>query len=468
MGGEATTPPRDAGRRKKGTRQNARAVNDTPNFTGGGAQGDHSRASDARAVPPPLGALAPFHNRNFRFQFPADLLTSWAFEMETLILGWYVLVETGSVLLLTLFAALQFLGTLIAPMFGVAGDRIGHRNLLCLMRAAYTLLSAILVGVIVIGWLSPLAIFIIAALAGAIRPSDIAVRSSLVAGIVTPNQLVGAMGISRTTSDSARIFGALAGAGLFAALGLTPAYVIVCCLYALGFALTVCVKRGPGRRYTPGAVPSSPRPPSPWHDLKEGLVYVWNTPHLLAAMWVAFLVNLTAYPLTHGLLPYVARNIYHVDQNGVGYLLAGFALGALIGSVALTFAKRLFPLARLMIVCALVWYVMLLVFAHMPTALGGTAILVLAGLAQSLCLVPLSVILLRTSDEALRGRVMGVRMLAIYGLPVGLLTAGALIERIGFYATLMAYSLIGVACIIAIAIYWRSDIWPAHARANAV
>ncbi len=52
-------------------------------------------------------ALAPFRIRNYRFQWPADLLTSWAFEMETLILGWYVLVETGSVLLLTLFASLR-------------------------------------------------------------------------------------------------------------------------------------------------------------------------------------------------------------------------------------------------------------------------------------------------------------------------------------------------------------------------
>ena len=80
-------------------------------------------------------ALAPFQVRNYRFQWPADLLTSWAFEMETLILGWYVLVETGSVLLLTLFASLGYVGTLVAPMFGVVGDRIGHRHLLAMMRA---------------------------------------------------------------------------------------------------------------------------------------------------------------------------------------------------------------------------------------------------------------------------------------------------------------------------------------------
>ena len=50
--------------------------------------------------------------------------------METLILGWYMLVETGRCCMLTVFASLQYLGTLIAPMFGVMGDRIGHRNLL--------------------------------------------------------------------------------------------------------------------------------------------------------------------------------------------------------------------------------------------------------------------------------------------------------------------------------------------------
>ena len=77
-----------------------------------------------------FGALAPFRIRSYRFQWPADLLTSWAFEMETLILGWYVLVETNSVVMLTVFGALLYGGTLIAPIVGVWSDRIGHRNML--------------------------------------------------------------------------------------------------------------------------------------------------------------------------------------------------------------------------------------------------------------------------------------------------------------------------------------------------
>src|SRR5256885_16297794 len=86
--------------------------------------------------------LAPFQVRSFRFQWPADLLTSWGIEMENLVLGWYILVETDSVLALTLFWALQYLGTLLAPMFGMVGDRIGHRTLLWAMRAAYALVAA--------------------------------------------------------------------------------------------------------------------------------------------------------------------------------------------------------------------------------------------------------------------------------------------------------------------------------------
>src|ERR1041384_6015420 len=89
-------------------------------------------------------ALAPFRIRNYRFQWPADLLTSWAFEMEQIILAWYVLVETGSGLLPPLFASLGYVGTLIAPLFGVVGDRIGHRDLLAMMRATYALLAATL------------------------------------------------------------------------------------------------------------------------------------------------------------------------------------------------------------------------------------------------------------------------------------------------------------------------------------
>src|SRR5438270_12884077 len=110
--------------------------------------------------------LAPFRVRSFRFQWPADLLTSWGIEMENLVLGWYILVETGSVLALTLFWALQYLGTLLAPVFGMAGDRIGHRTVICAMRAAYTVLAVAVTILASAGGLRPEYVFVIAALSG--------------------------------------------------------------------------------------------------------------------------------------------------------------------------------------------------------------------------------------------------------------------------------------------------------------
>jgi len=414
-----------------------------------------------------LAALAPFRVRSFRLQWPADLLTAGAFEMESLILGWYVLVETDSVLLLTLFGALLFAGTLVAPLFGVAGDRIGHRNLLCGMRAVYVVLAATLMTVALHGALSPLIVFIIAGTMGMVRPSDLGVRLALVADNVSADQLVAAMGIARTTSDCARVGGALAGAGLFAAFGIGPAYIVVASFYALGLLLTLSIPRTPPRPALRAATMSGLRRPSAWRELREGMAYVWAAPRLLTAMLLAFLVNLTAYPLSNGLLPYVAKEIYGIDQTGLGYLVASFAFGGLLGSVAVSTRSGINP-ARMMILSSVVWYAMLLVFAQMREFYGGFAMLMLAGFAQSFCMVTLAVLLLRNTNEAFRGRVMGVRMLAIYSLPLGLLASGALISRIGFDTTATLYAGIGLLFTVVIAVRWRADLWrlPTPAKAD--
>ena len=187
--------------------------------------------------------LAPFHIRNYRFQWPSDLLTSWAFEIETLVLGWYIMVETGSVLLLTVLASLQYVGTLIAPVLGMVGDRMGHRDLLAVMRFAYTALAATTMTLALTGYLSPLNVMIIVAIMGLIRPSDLGVRGALLADIMPPEQLVGAISVARTTQDSARIAGALTGAGLFAVLGIGFSYVVIVCLYIVATVLMLCLTR---------------------------------------------------------------------------------------------------------------------------------------------------------------------------------------------------------------------------------
>ncbi len=410
-------------------------------------------------------ALAPFRTRSFRYQWPADLGTAWALEMETLILGWYVLVESGSVVMLTVFGALMFVGTLLAPLMGTLGDRLGLRRVLATMRLSYALLASVILWLAATGRLEPTLVLGVAFLVGLIKPSDIGMRTALVSASVPAAHLVPAMGISRTTQDSARIGGALAGAGFMASLGMVSAYVVITSLYVLGAVFTM---RSGGPRGVPvaGTAPSSAGPSSPWRDLQEGLLYVWHTPQLRAAMLLAALVNLCVFPLSGGLMPYIARDVFQLDQRGLGWLVASFAFGALLGSIGLSaIGTRLHPARTMLLACGL-WHLSLLCLAlpvSVPTAM---ALYLVAGLNQSLSMVSLAILLLRSSEERFRGRVMGVRMLAIYTLPLGLLAAGALIPAIGFRGLVGLYVGLGLLMTACIAWVWRRELLSTPAQAS--
>lgn len=394
------------------------------------------------------------------------MATSWAFEMENLILGWYVLVETGSVLLLTVFASLLYIGTLLAPMFGVMADRVGYRNLLCAMRGFYAVLAGAVMILAYTDVLTPVHVLVITALLGLVRPSDIGMRAALVGETMPATQLIAAMGIQRTTQDTARIAGALSGAGLVAVLGMGPAYTAVAALYVAAMLLTKAGGPRATRVPEPDTAPAPARA-SPWRDLREGLAYVWRTPHLLALMFLAFLLNLTAFPLMHSLMPVVAKEVYLADQTTLGYMVAGASGGALLGSLVTSRMGHLIPAARLMLVACAAWYAGLLLFAHMPHPESGIPVLVLAGCAQAVGQVPMAALLLRTSDERFRGRIMGIRMLAIYGNLPGLLIAGPLIANFGYPATATLYCMLGLAFLWFVAARWRRHLWHADALANA-
>lgn len=408
---------------------------------------------------PRAPALAPFSVRSFRFQWPADLATSWAFEMEALILGWFVLATTGSVEKLVLVAALAWLGSLFSPFFGVAGDRIGLRTLLCITRGAYAVLAAVLAMLTLSGALAAWHVFVIAALAGLMRPSDMAMRNVLVGQTMRPEILMGALSISRTTSDTARIAGALAGTGGVALIGMGPAYVVVTVIYVAAFLLSLGVAGTPARARTETAAVLA--------GLRQAIGYIRGKPDLLGALWMAFLVNLLAYPFFLGLLPYVAKDVYGIGQSGLGYLAASFATGALAGSVLLSVTHLPLRAGRIMLWSGAAWFSAVVLFGQIPLVSVGLLLLFLSGLVQSFCMTPLAAVLLRASSEEMRGRVMGIRMLAIWGLPLGLLASGPVIAGLGYAATTLIYGGIGLTATLVIGYRLRSALWHQSAAANA-
>jgi len=404
--------------------------------------------------------LAPFAVRSYRFQWPSDLATSIGFEMEALILGWFVLNATGSVEWLVAFGAVPWLGAIFAPFLGVVGDRLGLRTMLCASRAGYAILAGTLMTLTLSGALTPLQVIALYGLTGLMRPSDQAMRNVLIAQTVAPAALMGALGLSRTTGDMAKVLGSLAGAGGVAMIGMGPAYVVVTLLYMCAFLLALGLARPPLH-----ATHASAR--DVLTGLKDATRYVWNKPDLFGAFFIAFIGNLLAFPFVLGLLPYAAKEIYQVGQAGLGYLAAAFALGALAGSVMVGANMMRVAAGRMMLWSCAVWFIAVILFGLTRSFALGFALLFISGLMQSLCLTPLAAVMLRGASLEMRGRVMGMRVLAVWGLPLGLLASGPLIAHFGYVACTALYGSLGLAATVAIGYRCRDDLWRPAAPANS-
>ncbi|MBW6424891.1 MFS transporter [Rhizobium sp. XQZ8] len=406
--------------------------------------------------------LSPFGVRNYRFQWSSDLMTSCATEMETIILGWFIFIETSSVPLLTLFASLQYFGTLIAPAFGLAGDRLGHRNVILCMRTTYALLAVVIAVLALTCTLSPLSALVIAGLAGLLRPSDMGMRNVLTTRMVAGDRLMSAISLSRITTDSARIVGALTGASVVALLGIQWAYPFIVVFYLASAALMVSIHQPSSKPPAGGVV----LPFTPVKDFIDALRALGNSPPHLAAMLLAFLVNLMAFPFTLGLLPYIAREVYQAGHAGLGYLTAATGVGALAASLLLGHLGHSVRPARMMLIFGAVWHCLVLLLGQTESMLIGLVVLAMIGAASILCLLPLSVLLLRGVHPDLLGRIMGIRMQAVYGLPIGLLVSGPLIDSVGFSWAATLYGGLGLILTGMIGGHWFPHLWPASVVSN--
>lgn len=374
------------------------------------------------------------------------MLSAWGFEMETLIIAWSVLVQTDSAMMVAIVGALRFVGTLTAPAAGVLGDRFPRRHLLLIMRCIFLLLALSVVIAAMVAEVTLAHLFAVAAVSGLLRPAEMMMRQSLVADTVPGAMLTNALGFTRTTMDSARIAGALAGAGALSVLGIGMSYVVVSGMYVLAVGMTIRIEAVRMRRSGDSA---------PWRDLIDGLAYVRQTPALFVIMFVAFAVNFTAFPMTGGLLPIVAREIYGFDEFGLARLISAWSAGALVGSLGMAVSKGRVKPATLMLTGITLWHLLIIVFAFQTSPILAYAVLVLIGVSSSCAMIAMSVVVMSIAPPEFRGRVMGVRMLAVYGLPLGLLGAGYLMEHLGVVPTVLLHASAGLVVIVFVSFNWR-------------
>ncbi|OXM62807.1 MFS transporter [Amycolatopsis vastitatis] len=381
--------------------------------------------------------VTPLHrNRNYRLLWTGSagaFLGLFALEtaMPLLILGTW-----SSAALTSVFAAVQTTTTVLcgAPA-GWLLDRYDRRKLLVLAETAR---AAALVTLALALWLGQLTIAHVittAAVLGSMQTVGTA-RMLLVRASVPDEQLTAAVTGEEVRNNAAELAGPPLGGVLFALSPVLP-LLAATALFMVSAGLTWLV-RLPARAQSPAAS----------GEVLKGLTAALRERTMRAAILVLMLINSVAWIAQ--LVTIVLLRQHGIAPWLVGLVVAGFATGALAGTVLVApLQRRLGPGALLLVVG----------LAQVPT-LAGLALPLGPLWAALMCLcfglglpqvrVLLDVLVIRQIPDERRGQALsGVFTLLSLSLPIGMIGAGMLMNYSTPRTTLLTLAsilLLGVAC----------------------
>lgn len=392
-----------------------------------------------------------FRGRDFRYLWLSDSVVSCSEQMEFLVLAWFILQETDSPFLLGLYAALRFTGTLFSPLYGIVVDRYRRERLLRTVRFGFVASAVVILSLVLWDILGAWHVFIIVGIVGMARAFDTVTRQTVIPDIVPREGIMNAVALTRSGRDIMQIVGPMVGGVLLSRYGMAWSYAAIVGMYMAGAVLAL-------RLQVPNQPVSTRSSESVLSNLGQALSYVRTREVVLGLLLLAFLVNLSGFPLNNGLLPVYAKDVLDVGAVGLGQLLGAYSVGSMLGSVTIAALPRLRRPGVVMTLAGIGWHVSILALALVAWFGPAMGVLALAGLAQSFTMVTMSMLLLSVTSPEIRGRVMGLRSLAVYGLPLGLLASGFLAEILGAPLALALNGLVGIVFGLVIAVATR-EMW---------
>ena len=247
---------------------------------------------------------------DYKFVWSSEALNLWAIEMEIIVLAMFVLRDTGSPLLVGLVGALKFAGTLLGPLYGLLVDRFDRKWLQVFVRVFGVVLAVILTALIITDTLVLWHAYALVTAGSMVRMLDLVLVQALTADAVPAHSLHGAVGLSRSTLDGARVVGSIAGGTIFELVGLDWAYITITILYLLSTLAALKVSsRAVRERVNTESIRSG---------LSEGLRYVRKSELLPGLIFFSFLIEFSAFPIVNGLMTVIGDELYDLGGTGIG------------------------------------------------------------------------------------------------------------------------------------------------------
>jgi MFS family permease len=390
---------------------------------------------------------------SFRWWFTSQVLSSSGLFTQNVAAAWLILQQTGNGLDLALLTCASFMPVfLFGSWGGQLVDRFDHRRLLIITQASLLLLSATLAALAFTGHAGLTGILLISAITGTVNAVDNPARQVYVVDLVGRDLLTSAISLFEVVLNTSRVLGPAIGGVILTTAGPAPCFAV----NALSFIAPIIVLL----RHRPHSHTTLDRPMGRQRGaVREGLRYVKSVPEIRACVAIAAASGL----IVNGVVfyPLLATDAFHLDGGGYAALVAAFGAGALPGALLAARSKGR-PSGRAVVVLAASTTCSMAITAFAPDLVVGLVGLVLSGFASIWYIATANTLVQLRAAVQLRGRVMGVWVMALPGAnPLTSVLAAVLVGLAGIR---FAYFAAGVV-LLAVALSGRHALWPITGRA---
>ena len=383
--------------------------------------------------------------RNFGLLWSSMALSGTGMQMEAVALGWLVLNRTDSPFLVGLIASARMALNFLAIFSGAIADRVPRHQLVATVMFGISLLSLGMFALLLSGRLEVWHIFALVLAGGLVRLFQMPASQSLVADILPRDLISNGAALTTMGMNLNTVVGPLIGGFLLLVIGTQGVYAVIAVLNVLGGILALSM--GSIR------ITAQSQEDSVLRAMLEGLKYVKGQQVLWSILVLAVILNFTGWPLHTSLMPVFARDVLGTDSAGLGILMSAFGIGAFVGSTALASVRDLKSAGKLLFLSVIAWHATMLAFSASHSFYLSMSILLLTGMAFSSSQVLMLTVILRTTLPEFRGRILGLRSMAIYMYTFGSLNSGAIAGAGGAPLAASINGVLGIVLIGTLALF---------------